>query len=88
MQKKERRGFLRFMEFERKRKREERTLLSSDLKLNKYDDLDRILEFYNKPVKKFRTKVTLSLPYYKGIQLPTHLKWVTINAVSKYHFPD
>jgi hypothetical protein len=28
----------------------------------------------------------LENPYYKGIQLPTHLKWMTVNAVSPIFF--
>ena len=46
-------------------------------------DLERILEVYNKNApKKQKIGQCLSLPFYKGVQLPAHLKWVTITSVS------
>lgn len=47
-------------------------------------DLERILEVYNKNAPK-RQKIgqCLALPFYKGVQLPTHLKWVTITSVRR-----
>ena len=45
-------------------------------------DLERILEVYNKTApKKTKTAPVLALPFYKGIQLPPHLKWITITSV-------
>ena len=45
-------------------------------------ELEKILEVYNKNIPK-RQKIgqPLALPFYKGVQLPSHLKWVTITSV-------
>ena len=51
-------------------------------------ELERMLREYQIESKsKTRKKVMfmekpLDLPYYKGIQLPNHLKWITVQSVS------
>ena len=48
-------------------------------------DLERILEVYNKAApKRQKTTQNLALPFYKGVQLPPHLKWITITSVSSF----
>ena len=51
-------------------------------------ELERMLkEYQNESRSKNRKKMIfmekpLDLPYYKGIQLPNHLKWITVQSVS------
>ena len=44
--------------------------------LNKEEDLEIILEYYNRPQKKCKEIVALSLPTYKTIKLSEQLKWL------------
>jgi len=45
-------------------------------------DLERILEVYNKNApKKQKTGQIIAPAFYKGVQLPGHLKWITITSV-------
>ena len=53
--------------------------------------LEKILRDYNNEVRQSKKKRVhlekpLDQPYYKGIQMPEHLKWVTIHSVSFAHF--
>ena len=51
-------------------------------------ELERMLkEYQHESRTKNRKKLIfmekpLDLPYYKGIQLPDHLKWITVQTVS------
>ena len=50
-------------------------------------ELEKILRDYNNESRQSRKKKDsildkpMDLPFYKGIQLPEHLKWVTIHSV-------
>jgi hypothetical protein len=50
-------------------------------------ELEKILRDYNNEARQNKKKnesvleKPLDLPFYKGIQLPTHLKWITIHSV-------
>jgi len=54
-------------------------------------ELEKILRDYNNEArqnKKKRESVLerpLDLPFYKGIQLPQHLDWITIHSVAVFH---
>ena len=51
-------------------------------------ELEKILRDYNNEARQTRKKREnfldrpLDMPYYKGIQIPPHLKWITIHSVS------
>jgi hypothetical protein len=50
-------------------------------------ELEKILRDYNNESRQNRKKREnmidrpIDLPFYKGIQLPEHLKWVTVHSV-------
>lgn len=50
-------------------------------------ELEKILRDYNNESRQNRKKRDntidrpIDLPFYKGIQLPEHLKWVTVHSV-------
>ena len=56
---------------------------TSENAIQQDSQLERILEQYNKAApKKQKTMQALSLPFYKGVQLPPHLKWITVTSVN------
>ncbi len=52
-------------------------------------ELEAMLREYNNEGRDHKPQEVLEkpldLPFYKGIQLPTHLKWVSIFSVRKVH---
>ena len=63
-----------------------RKRMAMELPKLKEIDLEHILEVYNKPIKKSKPMVSLSLPYFKGIQIPAHLNWLTITSVRYIYY--
>jgi len=54
-------------------------------------ELENILRNYNSEQRQGSSRQNvlekeLDTPFYKGVQLPMHLKWVTIGAVSSFIF--